>query len=90
VLKGEFSGDGTTKEGLITFLDAAGNVVNLVDTVMDQLGVGDDFLVTSHVGAHAAQVNAQTHITAKTAIVLQFSYNPLHGNGAVATTDIND
>lgn len=90
VLKGQFSGDGNAKIGQITFPTAAGAVVNLVDTVLGQLGVGDAFMVTGHVGAHAAQVNAETVITAKTATQIQFPYNPLHGDGTVATTDIND
>jgi hypothetical protein len=55
VLKGEFSGDGNTKTGLITFPTAAGAVQNLVDTVMGQLGIGEAFRLTGHAGAHSGE-----------------------------------
>ena len=89
-LKGEFTGDGNTKTGLITFPTAAGAVQNLVDTVLGHLVVGDDFMVTGHLGAHAAQVNAQTQITAVTATQLQFPYNPEDAGGNPVATDVND
>ena len=88
-LKGLFEGDGTTKVGQITF-PAGGNAVNLVDTVMAQLIVGDVFMVSGHVGAHAAEVNAQTQITQLNATAILFPYNPEDAGGNPVATDVND
>jgi hypothetical protein len=90
VLKGVFNGDGTAKTGTITFPDAAGNAVNIVDTVLAQLIVADVSMVHGHAGVHAAQVNALTTLTTLNADSLLVPYNPEDAGGSPVGTNIVD